>query len=330
MKHDALEHNPLGACTHDVPDVDRGRAVGADPGMRRGMRAVSIVTSTAGKHDVRPSRRLFHLSAAAVALAVAASLGINLDAWSQSARTIKIIVPLAPGGGSDIIARIFADQIGRGYGPTVVIESWPGAGSVIGTEAASRAAPDGNTLLINTANIVIAPHLRKLSYNPLTSFEPVCELVNTPLVVVVNPASPYRRLADLLDAAKAKPGELTMASVGPATTLHIASEKLRRAAGVTMTYVPFSGTGPAVTALLGQHVTSLVAELPAVAEQLRAGTLRPLAIGSRTRLIASRGADHCGIRLSGYRHRHLVGAVRARQDPEERPRPTDRLDFRRR
>lgn len=231
----------------------------------------------------RPTHPLFRLATVMVAFAVAASLGTSLVAWSQAARTIRIIVPLAPGGGADIIARIFADQIGRAYGPTMVVESRPGAGSVIGTEAASRATPDGNTLLINTANLVIAPHLRKLNYNPLTSFEPVCELVNTPLVVVVHPASPYRRLADLLGAAKAGPGELTMASVGPATTLHLASEKLRRAAGVTMTYIPFSGTGPAVTALLGRHVTSLIAEYPAVAEQLRAGALRALAVGSRAR-----------------------------------------------
>jgi tripartite-type tricarboxylate transporter receptor subunit TctC len=233
----------------------------------------------------RSPRRLLRLAAgAAVLLAAAAWLAAIPDTWSQAARTIKIIVPLAPGGGADIIARIFADQIGRAYGPTVIIDSRPGAGSVIGTEAASRAAPDGNSLLINTANLIIAPHLRKLSYNPLTSFDPVCELVNTALVVVVNPASPYRTLGDLLAAAKAKPGELTLASVGPATTLHIASEKLRRAANVTMTYVPFSGTGPAVTALLGQHVTSLIAEQPAVAEQLRAGTLRALAIGSAQRV----------------------------------------------
>ena len=247
----------------------------------------------------RPHRPLLRLTAGAAALLAAATwFAASPDAWSQAGRTIKIIVPLSPGGGADIIARIFADQIGRANGPTMVVENRPGAGSVIGTEAASRAVPDGNTLLINTANLVIAPHLRKLSYNPLTSFDPVCELVNTALVVVVNPASPYRTLADLLAAAKAKPGELTLASVGPATTLHIASEKLRRAANVNMTYVPFAGTGPAVTALLGQHITSLIAEQPAVAEQLRAGRLRALAIGSLQRVDAL--PDVPTIAESGY------------------------------
>jgi tripartite-type tricarboxylate transporter receptor subunit TctC len=233
-----------------------------------------------------PHRRQFlHLAAGAAALPVVfALLFSGSGAWSQATRTIKIIVPLPPGGGSDILARVLAEQIGRAQGPTLVVENRPGAGSAIGTEAASRAAPDGNTLLINTASIVIGPHLRKLNYDPLTSFEPICYLVNTPIFVVVNSASPYRTLADLLSEARAKPGDLTLASVGPATTLHIASEKLKLAANINLTYVPYSGTAPAITALLGAHVTSMIAEHPAVAEQLNSGKLRALATGSRTRI----------------------------------------------
>jgi|SRR5258708_1186199 tripartite-type tricarboxylate transporter receptor subunit TctC len=207
-----------------------------------------------------PHRRQFlHLAAGAAALPVVfALLFSGSGAWSQATRTIKIIVPLPPGGGSDILARVLAEQIGRAQGPTLVVENRPGAGSAIGTEAASRAAPDGNTLLINTASIVIGPHLRKLNYDPLTSFEPICYLVNTPIFVVVNSASPYRTLAGLLSEARAKPGDLTLASVGPATTLHIASEKLKLAANINLTYVPYSGTAPAITALLGAHVTSMI------------------------------------------------------------------------
>jgi tripartite-type tricarboxylate transporter receptor subunit TctC len=153
---------------------------------------------------------------------------------------------------------------------------------VIGSEAVSRAVPDGNTLLINTPNLVIAAHLRKLTYDPLTSFAPICELVNSPTVIAVNVASPYRTLADLLSAARIHPGNLTLASVGPGTTLHIASEKL--ATNANMTYVPFSGTGPTVNALLGEHITAVFAEYPAVAEQISAGKLRALATGSPTRI----------------------------------------------
>jgi tripartite-type tricarboxylate transporter receptor subunit TctC len=205
------------------------------------------------------------------------------DAWLQSAR-IKIVVPLAPGGGADILARLLAEHMGRTQRAGIVVENRAGAGSAIGTEYVARAAPDGNTLLINTPNLVIGAHLRKLNYDPLTSFEPICELVNSPAVIAVNSASPYRTLADLLNAARAQSGNLTLASVGPATTLHIASEKLKRATNVNLTYIPFSGTGPTVNALLGQHVTAVFAEYPAVAEQIKAGTLRALATGSPTRI----------------------------------------------
>jgi tripartite-type tricarboxylate transporter receptor subunit TctC len=206
------------------------------------------------------------------------------DAQPQPARTIKIVVPLAPGGGADILTRLLADHIRRTQAVGMVVENRVGAGSVIGTEAVSHATPDGDTLLINTPNLVIAAHLRKLNYDPLTSFEPICKLVNSPTVVAVNIASPYRSLADLLSAARAHPGEMTLASVGPATTLHIAAEKLKLATQADFTYIPFSGSGPTVNALLGDHVTAVFAEYPAVAEQLKAGKLRALATGSSTRI----------------------------------------------
>jgi tripartite-type tricarboxylate transporter receptor subunit TctC len=236
----------------------------------------------------RPRRFLqLPLAAAAIAFAVLSGLAAAVtgqDAWSQTARTIKIIVPLAPGGGADILARLMADQISRAQSPTVVVENRVGAGSAIGSEAVSRAAPDGNTLLINTPNLIIGPYVRKLNYDALKSFTPICHLVSSPTLIVVNSASPYRALADLLGAARASPGMLTLASSGPATTLHIAAEKLRQVANFNMIYVPYGGTAPAVTALLGEHITAALAEYPAVAEQLKAGTLRALATGSRTRI----------------------------------------------
>jgi tripartite-type tricarboxylate transporter receptor subunit TctC len=139
--------------------------------------------------------------------------------------------------------------------------------------------PDGSILLINTPNIVIAPHLRRLSYDPLTSFEPVCKLGSSPALVVVNKQSPYRSLADLVDAARRQPGILTLASVGPATTLHVAAEKLERATRADMIYVPFPGSGRAVGALLGSHVAAALAEYPAVSAQIADGELRALGSG---------------------------------------------------
>src|SRR5262249_20639480 len=156
--------------------------------------------------------------------------------------------------------------------------------AVIGYESVSRAAPDGNTLLVNAPSFVINPQLRKVNYDPLTGFEPICYLVRLPLVIVVNSASPYRTLADLLTAARTKPGELSLASVGPATIQHIAIEMLKRSANVDIIFIPYSGNVPAVNALLGGHVTAVFSNYDNVIDQLNAGKLRALATGSRTRL----------------------------------------------
>jgi tripartite-type tricarboxylate transporter receptor subunit TctC len=204
-------------------------------------------------------------------------------AWSQTTRTVKLVVPYTPGSGPDILGRLLADQVGRQNGPTVVVEDRPGAGTVIGTEAVARAAPDGNTVLMVAPSFIINPSMRKVNYDPLGEFEPVCHLAATPMVIVVNAASPYRSLADLLDAARAKPGELTLGSGGPGSSLHIGFEILRRAAGINMTYVPYGGNAPAINALLGGHLTSVYADYPTIVEQLKAGTLRALAVGSRRR-----------------------------------------------
>jgi len=206
------------------------------------------------------------------------------SAWSQTARTIKVVVPFPPGGGADILARLLAEQVGRAQGPTMVVENRPGAGTVIATEAVSRAPPDGNTVLLMANSFVINPNLKKLNYDPLTSFEPICFLARSPNIFVVSNSSPYRTLADVLGAARAKPGELTLASVGPATTQHIAIEVLKHMANVNITYIPYPGDAPAVNALLGEHVTSAVVTYPAVAEQLKAGKLRALATASLARI----------------------------------------------
>jgi len=204
-------------------------------------------------------------------------------AFSQATRTVKIIVPYTPASGPDILGRLLAEQVGRATDATVVVEDRPGAGTVIGTEAAARAAPDGNTVLIVAPSFVINPSLRKVNYDPVADFEPVCHLAATPMVIVVNGASPYRSLADLIKDARAKPGALSLGSGGPGSSLHIGFEILRRAAGIEMTYVPFGGNAPAVNALLGGHLTAVYADYPTVVEQIKAGSLRALAVGSRKR-----------------------------------------------
>lgn len=219
-------------------------------------------------------------SAVCFALAVLALNGAS----AQTSRTIKIIVPTPPAGGSDIVARQLGDEIARRRGVTVVVENRPGGGNVIGFEAAARAEPDGNNLLLITNAFLVIPHVRKLSYDTFTGFAPVCYLTSSPSLMAVNAAAPYRTLADFVNAARLKPGELTLASVGPATPYHIGLEQLKKAAGINVTYVPFAGAGPAVNQLLGQHVTSMFGSLSNIAGQLRGGLLRALAAGTPKRI----------------------------------------------
>ena len=138
----------------------------------------------------------FIIPIATIILAVVVSTGT----WAQS-RTIRLVVPFAPAGGTDILARLVAHHISQAHGVTVVVENRPGAGTVIATEAVARAAPDGNTVLIVGNSFVINPNMKKLNYDPLTSFEPICHLTRSPNVVAVHAASPFRTLADLVDGS---------------------------------------------------------------------------------------------------------------------------------
>ncbi len=222
-------------------------------------------------------RKLLALTAGALALLGLVIAMPDRAAWSQAGRTIRIVLTVPPGGSIDTLFRLLADRIASTNGQTVIVESRPGAGGVIAAEAVARAAPDGSTLLSNNNGIIISSILRKVNYDPLTSFEPICYLVTTPQIVVVNSASPYRTLAELFDAARAKPAELSIASVGPNTTQHIGIERLKRLAGTNLTYVSYPGGAPTVNALLGSHVTSAVLNWSEVGEQVIAGKVRALA-----------------------------------------------------
>jgi len=204
-------------------------------------------------------------------------------ARAQIARTIRIVVPYAPGGAADVIARLMADAAGRSGGPSMIVENRPGAGGAVGTETVARATPDGTTLLVVSTPFLIDPLLRKLNYDPLHSFAPICNLVSAPTVIVVNSASPYRTLGELLDDARRKPGQVTMASIGPGSSFQLGFEMLNRAAKAKMIFVPYPGNGPALNAVLGRQVTTMFATLANVSQYLKAGQLRALAVGNRTR-----------------------------------------------
>jgi tripartite-type tricarboxylate transporter receptor subunit TctC len=224
------------------------------------------------------------LSGRLAAAAVAALLAVVLTPTAASAQsgTIKIVVPLPAGGGVDVVARELAEQIGQVQGATFVIENRPGAGTMIGTEVVARANPDGNTLLVVPNSFVVAPQLHKANYDAIASFTPICSLVATPTVLAVNKSSPYRTLADLVAAAQAEPGKLTVGSGGGAA-LQLNFEMLQQATHIRTTFVPFSGTVPAVIAALGGHVDAVFSDFPTIWPQIKSGALHPLATGARTR-----------------------------------------------
>ena len=230
-------------------------------------------------------RKLLALTIGAMALGGLAMAVHGDAAWSQAARTIRVILTVPPGGSIDILFRLLADQIATSRGQTIIVESRPGAGGVIAAEAVARSAPDGNTLLSNNNGIIISSILRKVNYDPLTSFEPICYLVTTPQIIAVNGASPYRTLAELFAAARARPGELSIASVGPNTTQHIGIERLKRLAKTDLTYVPYPGGAPTVNALLGGHVTAAVLNWSEVGEQITTGKARALATMALQRIV---------------------------------------------
>ena len=255
---------------------------------------------------------------AAIALAAVLLLAsFAPSAWTQ-AGAIKIVVPYTPGSGPDILARLMAEQIGRAQGATVVVENRPGGGTVIGTEAVERAAPDGHTVLLVANSFVINPPLKRANYDATTSFEPVCYLAATPMVLVVLGSSPYRTLGDLVAAARAKPGELAFASGGPGSSLHVAIEVLKRAANISVTYVPYGGTAPAINALMGNHVAAVWADYPTVVSQLKSGTLRGLVTTSRARVASLPAVPTLGeTGISNYEADIFYGVVAPAKTPPD-------------
>jgi tripartite-type tricarboxylate transporter receptor subunit TctC len=236
-----------------------------------------------------PCRTFLHLAAGAAALVGAAVFAISQGALAQglAGRTLRLVVPFAAGGGADGLARLLSQQVGQSHNQTLVVENRPGASTVLATEAVARTEPDGTTLLLVSNAFLINPILRpNLRYNPLTSFEPICLLVNSPNLLVVNSSSPFRSLGDFLTAARIRPGELSIAAPGPVSVHQIAIEVFKRTTKAEFTFVPFPGSAPAITALLGGHVTVVLANYSEVGEHLVSGKLRPLAVAQRERIAA--------------------------------------------
>jgi tripartite-type tricarboxylate transporter receptor subunit TctC len=226
------------------------------------------------------------LAAALLALgAVAGVMDRPADAQNYPARPVKLVVPYAPGGPNDIVARILAQKLTEVLGGQFYVENTPGAGGTIGMGAAANAPGDGHTLLIANQDLIVQPIIKaKVPYDPFKSFAPITLVVTAPEMIVVHPSMPVKDVKELIALLKASPGKYSYASPGYGTTPHLACEWLFRLDnGIEITHVPFQGAAPAVQSTLSGQTPVFHNVLPAVAPHVRAGTLRALAVAASKR-----------------------------------------------
>jgi tripartite-type tricarboxylate transporter receptor subunit TctC len=226
-----------------------------------------------------------HGGIAAIALTFAVLLMPGAThAQSYPSKPIRFIVPFAPGGGNDVVARLIGGKLAEAWGHQVVIDNRPGAGGNIAAEVVARANPDGYTIfLFNSANAIAPSLYKKLAYNPVSDFEPVILISTSPFALVVHPSIPAQSVKDLIALAKAKPKTLTFASGGNGSSTHLAGEQFRQMAGIDIVHVPYKGAGPAFVDLIAGQVSMYFASIPPALPQLKAGRVRALAVTSERR-----------------------------------------------
>jgi tripartite-type tricarboxylate transporter receptor subunit TctC len=225
-------------------------------------------------------------------------------AYSQSdypSKPIRFIVPFPPGGGTDIVSRLVTSKMTETLGWRVVVDNRSGAGGSVGMEVAANSAPDGYTLVMGqTSNLAVNPSLySKLPYQPLRDFAPVSLVSMIPITVMIAAKAPYKSIADLVSAAKAKPGQVTFASTGNGTIGHLTGELLQRVAGIKFIHVPYKGASQAFPDLLGGRLDFFLASLESALPQVKAGTIRALAVTSAQRAPAL--PDVPTVAESGYK-----------------------------
>ena len=228
--------------------------------------------------------KLFHSLAAVAAIGiVAASSGVHAQEYPS--RTVRIVVPQPPGGGTDTIARLVADRLSKQLGQAFIVENRPGAGTLVGTETVARAAPDGYTLLLGlNGNMAVNPSLySNLSYDPIRDFTPVAMLANYPFLLVVNKDLPATSVKDLIAMAKAKPGTINYASAGNGTGQHLAMELFKILTGANFTHVPYRGAQAAYIDVFSGQVPIFFDNISTAAAQVKGGMVRALAITTKER-----------------------------------------------
>ena len=242
------------------------------------------------------------IQAAAYFLSVAAVVfSGSVQAQGYPSRPIRLIVPFVPGGGLEITARSIGQKLTAKRGQSIVIDNRPGAATIVGTDIAAKATPDGYTLLMITTTFAINPSLyAKLPYDPARDFTPVTQINSVPNILVVNPSIPAHSVRDLITLAKAKPGQLNYASAGAGTSPHLATELFKTMAGIDMTHIPYKGIPPAVTDVIAGRVSMLMTTTISAGPHVKSGKLRALAVTSPRRLAVMPDVPAIAETVPGY------------------------------
>jgi tripartite-type tricarboxylate transporter receptor subunit TctC len=215
---------------------------------------------------------------------IGAAVALPAPAQNYPVRPVRVIVPVATGGGTDFLARALCRELSERMGRQFVVDNRAGAGGAIGGETAAKAAPDGYTLIMGyTASHGINPALQKLPYDPVRDFSAISQVASATNMLVVHPSVPVKSVKDLIAYAKAKPGQLRYASAGTGTAPHMSGELFDLMAGTKMIHVPYKGAGPALTDVLAGHVELTFTSLPAGVPHVKAGKVRPIAVTSLKR-----------------------------------------------
>jgi tripartite-type tricarboxylate transporter receptor subunit TctC len=215
-----------------------------------------------------------------------ATLTVSAFAQSYPTKTIRVVVPFPAGGGTDIIAREVMNKMSTTLGWSFVIDNKPGSGGNLGVDAVAKAAPDGYTIALGqSSNLAINPSLfSKMPYDSVKDLAPISLVASSPMVLVVGADSPFKTLADVVAASKAKPGSLNFATSGNGTVAHLSGEVFQKAAGIKFTHVPYKGAAQATTDLIGGQVQLSMSSVPTLIGHIRSGKMRPIAVTSLTRV----------------------------------------------
>ena len=260
-------------------------------------------------------------TAAGLLMAGLSTLSWSADAMAQDYpnRPIRLIVPQSAGGSTDLIARLLAQKMSDSLGQTVVVDNRPGAGSVNGTETAAKAAPDGYTLLTVAASFTITPALHQnLPFDSIRDFAPISQTATLPHILIVHPSVPVKSVKDLVALAKAKPGDLNVATSGIATSTHLAAELFMHLTGTKMVTVPYKGGSPSMTAMLAGQCQLNFAAMSTALPHVRSGKVRGIAVSSGKRSVtAPEFPTIAEAGVPGYEHSSWVGLLA----PAKTPRP---------